>query len=57
MEEVLNKEDDTSFQMQKTKLTPPIALEETQLMVAEPLGSGAKTEKVSSKWLKLFGAE
>ncbi len=43
--------------MQKIHLTSPVALEVTQSMVAEPPGSGTKTEKVPHEWLKLFSAE
>ncbi len=43
--------------MQKTNLTSPIVPEVTQSMVAKPSGSGAKTEKISHEWLKLFSAE
>ncbi len=58
IEEIPDNEDDTSFQMsQKTNLTPPVALEVTQLMVAESSDSGVKTEKVLHKWLKPFSAE
>ncbi len=58
MIEVPDNEDDTSFQMNiKAKLTPPVAPEVTQLMVAEPLGPGTKTEKVPHEWLKPFSAE
>ncbi len=58
MIEVSDNEDDTSFQINiKTKLTPPVAPEVTQLMVAEPLGPDMKTEKVPHDWLKPFSAE
>ncbi len=57
MEEVPDKEDDTSFQMQKTNLTPLVALEVTQSMVAKPSGSSVKTEKVPHEWLKPFSTE
>ncbi len=58
MIKVPNDEDDTSYQMNiKAKLTPPVAPEVTQLMVAKPSGPGMKTEKVPHKWLKPFGAE
>ncbi len=58
MVEVPDEEDDTSFrQWQKTNLTPPVAPEVTQSTVAEPSGSGVKTEKVPSEWLKPFSAE
>ncbi len=50
--------DDTSFQMnKKTKLAPPVGPEVIQSMVAEPLDSGVKTEKVPYEWLKPFGAK
>ncbi len=58
VEEVPDDEDETSFRMnQKTNRKPPVALEETQSTVAEPLSSGAKTEKVPHEWLKPFEAE
>ncbi len=58
MEEVPDDEDDTSFrQSQETNQIPPTAPEVTQSMVAEPLGSGAKTKKVPHEWLKPFGAK
>ncbi len=58
VEEIPNDEDDTSFQLsQKTNRKPPVAHDETQSTVAEPLDSGAKTEKVPHEWLKLFRAE
>ncbi len=58
MIEVPDEEDDTSFQQwEKANLTPPVALEVTQSMVAKPLGPGMKTEKVPHEWLKPFGAE
>ncbi len=49
IEEVPDDEDDTSFQMQKTNLTPSVVPEETQLMVAKSKNSGVKTEKVPHK--------
>ncbi len=58
MVEVPDEEDDTSFQRwQKANLTPSVAPEVTQLMVAESMDSSVKTEKVPQEWLKLFGAE
>ena len=57
IEEVPDDEDDTSFQMQKTNLTPSVAPEETQSTVAKSKNSGVKTEKVPHKWLKPFEAE
>ncbi len=56
--EVPDEEDDTSFwQWEEANRISSLAPEATQLMVAEPLGSGVKTEKVPPKWLKLFGAK
>ncbi len=56
--EVPDEEDDTSFQMSmKTKSTPPVAPEVTQLMVVKSLDSGMKTGKVPHEWLKPFSAE
>ncbi len=47
-----------SFQLsQKTNQNSPVAHEEPQSMVAEPLDSSAKTEKVPHQWLKPFEAE
>ncbi len=57
MEEIPDEEDDISFQIQKTKLIPPVAPEVTQSTVAESSDSGVKTEKVPSEWLKPFSAE
>ncbi len=58
VEEIPDDEDDTSFQLsQRTNQKPPVAHEETQSTVAESLGSGVKTEKVPSNWLKPFEAE
>ncbi len=58
MVEVPDEEDDTSFKMNtKANLTPPVASEVTQSMVADPPGPGTKTEKVPHEWLKPFGAE
>ncbi len=58
MEEIPNDKDDTSFQQsQKANQTPSVGCEATQLMVAEPLGSSAKIEKVTHEWLKPFGAK
>ncbi len=58
VEEIPDDEDDTSFRLsQKTDQKSPVAHEETQSTVAEPLNSGAKTEKVPHEWLKPFEAE
>ncbi len=58
IEEIPNNEDDMSFQLnQKTNQVSPVVHEETQLMVAKPLDSSAKTEKVPHEWLKPFEAE
>ncbi len=58
VEEIPDDEDDTSFRLsQRTNKTPPVAHEETQPTVAEPLDSGVKAEKVPSEWLKPFEAE
>ncbi len=58
VEEVPDDDDETSFRMnQKTNQKPPVVFEETQSTVAEPLSSGAKTEKVPHEWLKPFEAE
>ncbi len=58
IEEVPDDEDDTSFRLsQKTNQIPSVAHEETQSMVAKPLSSSAKTEKVPHQWLKPFEAE
>ncbi len=58
MVEIPDEEDDTSFQQWwKADLTSSVVPEVTQLMVARPSGSGVKTEKVPSEWLKPFSAE
>ncbi len=58
MEEVPDHEDDMSFRLShKTNRGSSAAPEVTQLTVAEPLKTGAKTEKVPHEWLKPFGAE
>ncbi len=58
VEEIPDDKDDTSFQLsQQTNRDPPVAPEETQSTVAEPLDSGVKTEKVPHEWLKPFEAE
>ncbi len=58
VEEVPDSEDDTSFRWsQEANRKSFTAPEVTQSMVAEPLGSSAKTEKVPHEWLKPFGAE
>ncbi len=58
MVEVPDKEDDTSFkQWQKANLTPSVAPEVTQSMVARSTDPSVKTEKVLHEWLTLFGAE
>ncbi len=58
VEEVPDDEDDMSFRLsQETNHSSPTVPEETQSMVAEPLNSGAKTEKVPHEWLKPFEAE
>ncbi len=58
IKEIPDDKDDTSFRLnQKTNQIPSVVHEETQLTVAEPLDSSAKTEKVPYKWLKPFEAE
>ncbi len=58
VKEIPDDDDETSFRMsQRSNQKPLVVHEETQSTVTEPLGSGAKTEKVPHEWLKPFGAE
>lgn len=58
LKEIPDDKDDTCFQRsQQASKKSPVVSEETQSTVAEPLSSGAKTEKVPRTWLKPFRAE